>query len=149
MSEIGCAGVKLQERPRSRNRQHRQPVKTKRQTTAPRQAQDRRLKDSESSALRRRGEEEKKKRIKEEQEEPSSDSTGTAVREQDETVKKYNHPLAEVKRQKEQMTNPEVAEISAAEQTHHGDTVLSQKKEPSGVSSTMPEQKKKISRKPI
>lgn len=81
--------------------------------------------------------------------ESSSDSTRTADREQDETEKKYYQPQAEEKRQKEQMTNPEVAEISAAEQTHHGDTVLSQKKEPSGVSSTMPEQKKKISRKPI
>ena len=80
--------------------------------------------------------------------ESSSESTQTADREQDETEQKYYQHQAEEKRQKEQMTNPEVAEISAAEQRHHGDTVLS-KKEPSGVSSTMPEQKKKISRKPI
>ena len=59
--------------------------------------------------------------------EPSSDSTGTADREQDETEQKYYQHQAEEKRQKEQMTNPEVAEISAAEQRHHGDTVLSQK----------------------
>ena len=81
--------------------------------------------------------------------ESASDSTtGTADREQDETEKKYDQHQAEEKRQKEQMTNPEVAEISAAEQRHRGDTLLSEK-EPSGVSSTMPEQKKKISRKPI
>ena len=80
--------------------------------------------------------------------ESSSESTQTADREQDETEQKYYQHQAEEKRQKEQMTNPGVAEISAAEQRHRGDTLLSEK-EPSGVSSTMPEQKKKISRKPI
>ena len=143
MNEIGCAGVKLQERRRTRSRQP--VIKSRPQLQG--QVNDRRLKDSESP-LRRRGEEEKKTRIKEEHVEPSSDSTRTADREQDETEQKYYQHQAEEKRQKEQMTNPEVAEISAAEQRHHGDTVLS-KKEPSGVSSTMPEQKKKISRKPI
>ena len=136
--------MKLQERRRTRSRQP--VIKSRPQLQG--QVNDRRLKDPES-ALRRRGEGEKKKRIKEEQVESASDSTtGTADREQDETEKKYDQHQAEEKRQKEQMTNPEVAEISAAEQRHHGDTVLS-KKEPSGVSSTMPEQKKKISRKPI
>ena len=135
--------MKLQERRRTRSPQ---PVKSRPQFQG--QVNDRRLKDSSESALRRRGEEEKKKRIKEEQVEPSSDSTGTADREQDEIERKRYQHQPEEKRQKEQMTNPEVAEISAAEQRHHGDTVLS-KKEPSGVSSTMPEQKKKISRKPI
>lgn len=137
--------MKLQERRRTRSQQP--VIKSRPQLQG--QVNDRRLKDSSESALRRRGEEEKKKkRIKEEQVEPSSDSTGTADREQDEIERKRYQHQPEEKRQKEQMTNPEVAEISAAEQRHHGDTVLS-KKEPSGVSSTMPEQKKKISRKPI
>ena len=136
--------MKLQERRRTRSPQ---PVKSRPQFQG--QVNDRRLKDSSESALRRRGEEEKKKkRIKEEQVEPSSDSTGTADREQDEIERKRYQHQPEEKRQKEQMTNPGVAEISAAEQRHHGDILLSEK-EPSRVSSsTMPEQKK-ISRKPI
>lgn len=51
MSEIGCAGVKLQERPRSRSRQRQQPVKSRPQLQG--QVNDRRLKDAES-ALRRK-----------------------------------------------------------------------------------------------
>ena len=138
--------MKLQERRRTRSQQP--VIKSRPQLQG--QVNDHRLKDSESP-LRRRGEGEKKTRIKEEHMESSSESTRTADREQDETEQKYYQHQAEEKRQKEQMTNPDpgVAEISAAEQRHHGDTVLS-KKEPSGVSSTMPEQKKKkISRKPI
>ena len=135
--------MKLQERRRTRSQQP--VIKSRPQLQG--QVNDHRLKDSESP-LRRRGEGEKKTRIKEEHMESSSESTQTADREQDETEQKYYQHQAEEKRQKEQMTNPEVAEISAAEQRHRGDTLLSEK-EPSGVSSTMPEQKKKISRKPI
>ena len=71
MSEIGCAGVKLQERPRSRNRQRRQPVRKSRPQLQG-QAQDRRLKDSESRT--------EEKRRRREEEEDQGGAGGTFIR---------------------------------------------------------------------